>query len=413
TTERMEQIQRATRGLLRKVQQFCGCEYLVFFANVLENESVLTAISTVGLSQSVQNRMPHFNWKKGGLPENVADLRTWDIQAHHHESLEGIRGDNSHFFRQVSCIIPTTIGEFYRGVLVFGPFEGRVDIGREKAFLSEVARILGWFVLVKLQYLSLQQERERNKSTQELLIHQLRTGITPVATQIQTANLMLRKPLTPESTKLIKDWLDSAHHISLNLGKSAGETVRSHVLHLEKSDLVFGSYPLSVLVANCVEAYSREAEKKQRELILDESIEWLPNAEIDLARLTIALGNLLDNAIKYSFAGTAIYVRAAARTGVFVSSLDTKGATIEIEDLGFEVPLKEKNLIFQQGRRGIMMARMGRIPGTGLGLWETRSVIEAHGGEIDVRSEAVPTRPGQREAHKVTFNIRIPLQQPN
>ena len=78
------------------------------------------------------------------------------------------------------------------------------------------------------------------------------------------------------------------------------------MLQLEPEDLEFERYPLSVLVANCADGFVQEADKRHRQLIIDKSIELLPEAEVDVARLTIAISNLIENALKYSYPNTTI-----------------------------------------------------------------------------------------------------------
>ena len=55
---------------------------------------------------------------------------------------------------------------------------------------------------------------------------------------------------------------------------------------------------------------------------------------------------------------------------------------------------------------------MGRIPGTGLGLWEARTVaIDAHGGEIGVNCEPTTIMRSQGLAYHVYFTVKVPLRQ--
>jgi signal transduction histidine kinase len=126
---------------------------------------------------------------------------------------------------------------------------------------------------------------------------------------------------------------------------------------------------------------------------------------VDAARLTIALSNLIENALKYSCPNTKIFIRAKVE---FAGDFELATAMIEIDNLGEEIRLEDQEKIFEQGRRGLTQAKMGRIPGSGLGLWEARAVIEAHGGTISVVSQ--PTR-RQDQAYRVIFSLRIPLRQ--
>ncbi len=78
---------------------------------------------------------------------------------------------------------------------------------------------------------------------------------------------------------------------------------------------------------------------------------------------------------------------------------------------GFEK--KKQQRIFEQGTRGLTAAKLGHIPGSGLGLWEARAVVVAHGGEIRVRTSQTSIRRRQGQAHHVVFVIELPLRQPS
>ena len=68
-------IRQQTEQLLRQVQSFCRCKYLVLFANIQEKATVLAPIAQVGLPANQQEQLPHFNWKKAGLPFDDARLK--------------------------------------------------------------------------------------------------------------------------------------------------------------------------------------------------------------------------------------------------------------------------------------------------------------------------------------------------
>ena len=91
--------------------------------------------------------------------------------------------------------------------------------------------------------------------------------------------------------------------------------------------------------------------------------------------------------------------------------MDLDHATIEVQDDGDEIVPEQRERIFEQGARGLTGAKLRRIPGTGLGLWEARAVIEAHRGTISVRCEPTTTFFRQMRAYRVIFRVKIPLRQ--
>ena len=104
----------------------------------------------------------------------------------------------------------------------------------------------------------------------------------------------------------------------------------------------------------------------------------LPNVRGDRERLRQVIQNLVDNAVKYSSAGSCVRVSATADDG---------GVFIDVADEGPGIPLEDQQLIFEKfGRSGGGAAK----PGTGLGLFIARSIAEAHGGSLHV--DSVPAR---------------------
>jgi signal transduction histidine kinase len=111
--------------------------------------------------------------------------------------------------------------------------------------------------------------------------------------------------------------------------------------------------------------------------------------EWDERRLTRVIGNLLDNAIKYSPNGGLVEVQVSREDGE---------AVLSVRDYGIGVPAAEMESIFERFQRAANV--VGRIKGTGLGLASARHIVEAHEGTILVES---------REGEGTTFTVRLPL----
>ena len=101
----------------------------------------------------------------------------------------------------------------------------------------------------------------------------------------------------------------------------------------------------------------------------------LPFIRGDGERLRQVLQNLIDNAVKYSPAGDEVAVRARRIDGRVL---------IEVSDHGPGIPHDQQRVIFEKFGRADTPG--GAKPGTGLGLFIARSIAEAHGGSLEVRS---------------------------
>jgi signal transduction histidine kinase len=117
--------------------------------------------------------------------------------------------------------------------------------------------------------------------------------------------------------------------------------------------------------------------------------------EADEDKLNQIISNLLSNAIKYSPDGGEILV-AAARDG------DDK-ITVKIHDQGVGMSEDQRARLFRQYER-IERDDIRKIPGTGLGLYLVKNLVELHGG--DITAEPRP------EGKGTVFIVRLPVNQP-
>jgi signal transduction histidine kinase len=116
----------------------------------------------------------------------------------------------------------------------------------------------------------------------------------------------------------------------------------------------------------------------------------VPRIRGDRERLRQVLTNLIENAIKYSRAGDEVDVNVQPENGV---------VRITVADRGPGIPHDQQGFIFEKFGR-VEVRGGGSKPGTGLGLFIARSIAEAHGGTVDVRS-----RPGEG----ATFILTLPV----
>lgn len=107
------------------------------------------------------------------------------------------------------------------------------------------------------------------------------------------------------------------------------------------------------------------------------------------AGLRLALKVLLDNALRYTPAGTPLTVSGLRVAG---------GVELSLRDTGPGVPPDDAARIFEKGVRG---ANAAAVPGSGLGLYMARSVVEVHGGSL---GHVAPAQGGAE------FRIWLPAQ---
>ena len=215
-----------------------------------------------------------------------------------------------------------------------------------------------------------------------LVSHELRSPMASVIGSARTLQARWRE-LAPEQRESF-------------LALIADETSRlatliSDVLDTSRIDAGTFSYVFEdVDMAALVEESVAAAAVGQDEVRVRASITSpLPRVRGDRERLRQILRNLIDNGVKYSGAGDSVDVRAWTANGV---------VRVEVRDQGPGVPRDQQRLIFEKFGRA---KGRGVKPGTGLGLFIARSIAEAHGGTLDVRSA-----PGEG----ATFLLELPAE---
>ncbi len=115
----------------------------------------------------------------------------------------------------------------------------------------------------------------------------------------------------------------------------------------------------------------------------------LPTIAADRASIGEVLGNLIDNAIKYSNEGGIIKV---------IAKVDGDFVDISVEDNGIGMPESVVSQLFQKFYRSHRSRET--VAGSGIGLYISRAIVESHGGKISVRSE---------DGHGSTFTVSLPI----
>jgi signal transduction histidine kinase len=162
---------------------------------------------------------------------------------------------------------------------------------------------------------------------------------------------------------------------------------------LDASRLQAGLFPLrtsSCELGECLDSVLARLDPGARERVRVQ----LPDAPVagdwEGARIQQVLANLVGNALKYSPPETTVEVRVEGRDDdLHVSVIDT----------GMGIPSDELTRLFQRFHRTPQAIASG-LPGTGLGLYLSRGIIEAHGGRLWAASEGA--------GHGATFQFTLP-----
>jgi len=215
-----------------------------------------------------------------------------------------------------------------------------------------------------------------------LVSHELRSPMASVIGSARTLEQRWRE-LSPEQRE---SFLALIAHETSRLAELIGDV-------LDTSRIESGTFSYSfedVDLARLVRDSAAAAEHGQDEVTVEAVVrEPLPVVRGDRDRLRQVLVNLIDNAVKYSPPGDRVSVEAEQSDSRVV---------IEVRDRGPGISPEHQRLIFEKFGRANVAAHAK--PGTGLGLFIARSIAEAHGGALEVRSA-----PGRG----ATFRLSLPL----
>lgn len=215
----------------------------------------------------------------------------------------------------------------------------------------------------------------------DALAHEFKT---PLATILAAAGgLREAGPLQAAQEELA----DTVENEAARLGRLTSRLLRT--ARLEKEDIKPRMEPLdlSSLISRIIHQYGDRARDRQI-FFVDSGDQVEASADEELLRL--ALGQLVENACKYSDIGSRVIINIT-REGEFVA--------IQVSNDGSSIPPNEQHRIFERFYRGADARRS--TSGSGLGLFVARKIALAHGGDLRLEAESVTNR--------VTFSLKLPL----
>ncbi|KZN17276.1 MULTISPECIES: CHASE2 domain-containing protein [Pseudomonas] len=241
---------------------------------------------------------------------------------------------------------------------------------------AEGDSVIGW--LLSLTDLSVERDAEEQRAVLlRFLSHDLRAPHSAIL-----ALLDVQRHQVPGDTQVFSQ-IELQVRKALNLTEAFVQLAKA-----ESEAYQFQPSMFAMLLLDTFDQASSIAHLKNIQLLhdLDEDAEALVLADQSL--LTRALFNLLENAIKYSPAGSRISVRVSYAEGWLLC---------EIADQGRGIAVDELPELFSQYRR---FTSAHDSDGLGLGLSMVKAVVDRHGGRISCRSVV-----GQGS----TFSIQLPL----
>ena len=283
---------------------------------------------------------------------------------------------------------------FYASRLLVKPF-GKVTamMNSGEDFLTEDISIPD-YTETKLLSAAYNQMRHRlqaqEESRQEFVSnvsHELKTPMTSMKvlsdSLVQQAQMgEVPNELYEEFMKDIGEEIDRENKIITDLLNLVKMDRRSNDLHIEDTNI-------NDLIGLILKRLRPIAAKRGIEIALESYKPII--AQVDQTKFTLAISNLVENAIKYNKENGWIHVSL---------NVDNTYFFVKVEDSGIGIPQEDLDRIFERFYR-VDKSHSREIGGTGLGLAITNSAVRMHHGAIRVYS---------REGEGTTFTVRMPLR---
>jgi two-component system sensor histidine kinase KdpD len=207
------------------------------------------------------------------------------------------------------------------------------------------------------------ESSELRATVLDALAHEFKTPLT--AMKAASSDLLVSEPVTSrrhELALIIDEELDRL---------SALVTDAVQMLRIDAGDFIVrpGRHDVGRLVEAAVNRYASHLDGHQ----VQQQVPAHLNVEADRDLLSLALRQLLDNAVKYSPPTSVIEVEAAGNGAIEIS----------VRNSGPVIPEREQARIFDRFYRG---AHARHIPGTGMGLAIVQQIMRAHNGHLRVAS---------------------------
>jgi two-component system, OmpR family, sensor histidine kinase SenX3 len=216
------------------------------------------------------------------------------------------------------------------------------------------------------------RRNEQHDSFINAVTHELKTPIASIRLYLQT--LQRREIDEAQRAEFYRLMIDDTDRLLSTVEQVLKAGQAGHRKAGSRTEL-----DLAELVGDCVELARTSHHLRAEAINFQNSVNG-GGARVmgDAEELRTAISNLLDNAVKYS--GDHVEV------GVNLAERDDSHVRLSVTDRGVGIPSSELKRIFRRFYR-VPNRSLGRVQGTGLGLFIVRSIAKKHGGRVYAESE--------------------------
>jgi signal transduction histidine kinase len=245
---------------------------------------------------------------------------------------------------------------------------------------------------LKESYDQVEQTQKTQKEFIDIAAHELRSPIQPI---LGLSDLLHTKIKDEQQSELLDIVIRNAKRLQhltediLDVSK-----IESHSLNLNREQ-----FDLNKVIKNAIYDFRKEIEKiscniaflyQERILENDDETDDDLLIQADMHRLTQVISNLLSNAIKFTHEGTIVVTTRKDNTN------NNNLVIVSVKDTGYGIDPEILPRLFTK-----FTTKSNRGGGTGLGLYISKNIIEAHGGKIWAENN--------KDSKGATFSFSLPI----
>jgi len=212
------------------------------------------------------------------------------------------------------------------------------------------------------------------------IVHELRSPLTAIK---YSAELLLTDKSITSSQKHV---IDILHEQSKRMISDINSLLDAAKIESGKFSVDQKAEDIKNIIEEVSSLFEGEAEQKHV-LLTSQLQDNLPKGKVDRGRISEVLHNLISNSLKYTISGGTINIKAEVMNNEHLPKNKVNpGILVSVIDTGVGIPIEKQQSLFKK------FSQVGKSPipkagqGTGLGLYISKGIVEAHGGNIYLSS---------------------------
>ncbi|MGE0251605.1 MAG: PAS domain S-box protein [Dongiaceae bacterium] len=267
------------------------------------------------------------------------------------------RKEGGHFWAEVSLVpVNDMAGRHMSWLVILRDITGRKEFQQD---------------LESSKDLAVQASRAKSDFLAEIS-HELRTPLNAI---IGFADVLKRELFGPLGHERYLSYAEDIHESGKHLFDLVNNTLDLSRMEAGMLELNDAEVKIEPIIRHCL-ALVREAAQKGKVKLQVEIADKLPDLKGDETKLRQIILNMLSNAVKFTLPGGKVTITAAMKE---------KELAIAVIDTGVGIPAEEIDKVMQRYVRS-SKTKQSDAQGTGLGIPVTKSLVELHGGRLELQS---------------------------